>query len=256
MLCPYKPLHTPVVCPLTGKYALNTLPWNTAENSANEGLCLLLHGMHASQKQWENYSRQFSHSFPHFHLVVGSVHKAGNCPVQVAGEPFIEIVEDYLKRVPDKPVILMGTSNGSRIVSDIETRVNPELLKNRKLIVISIAGVHGGTSMMDLACKFFCTRILKYSPGVTKELVFNSKTSQDLLFSLQARQKTWKAQGTEAHHFFFATTEDQVIRPLESNFPYLEFTPLKNYKIVHKENHQTIVDRVQEQIFQIMKEQL
>jgi hypothetical protein len=119
-LCPDKPLNEPTISPKTGKYTLETLSWNANERRDSAGLCLLLHGMNASRKQWEKYTRQFPKDFPHMDYLAGPVFKAGNCSLEEAAEPFIEVVEDYLRKFPGKPLILIGTSNGSRIASYIE----------------------------------------------------------------------------------------------------------------------------------------
>lgn len=252
-VCPDKPLNEPIVSSLTGKYELATLPWNQDDSQESGGLCLLLHGMNASHKQWETYSRQFPKSFPNVHLVVGSVYKAGNCSLEAAGNPFVEVVEDYLQKFPGKPIVFIGTSNGARLASYIETQIRPELLQKRKLTVFSIAGVHGGTALMDLAHKVCCAKALRHDPAIKKELSFRSQKSKDLVASLQERQKVWEQQGTDVTHYFFATTEDEKVRPLSSSLPYLESNPARNYQIVVGESHESIVDGVQKQIFDILR---
>lgn len=252
-VCSDKPLDKSVISPLSGNYDQKTLPWNQIETQESGGLCLLLHGMNASRKQWETYSRQFPKNFPQAHLVIGNVYRAGNCSLEAAGNPFIEVVENYLAKFPGKPIVLIGTSNGARLASYIETQIKPQLLQNCKLTVFSIAGVHGGTTLMDLTHKICCAKVLRHHPEIKKELSFHSEKSIKLITSLQERQKVWALQDTKASHYFFATTEDEKVRPLGSSLPYLESTPFQNYRIVVGESHETIVDSVQSEIFEIIK---
>jgi hypothetical protein len=254
MCYPIRPLQEATVSLETGRYVLATLPWNDKSCQSSNGLCLFLHGLNASPRQWETYSRKFPSEFPNTHYLVGVVFKAGNCSLKNAGDPFVEVIEDYVQKFPGKPIVLIGTSNGGRLASYIETKINPRLLsQGSQLRVFSIAGVHGGTKLMNLAHQIGCARILRHHPDVTKELSFNSEESSRLVKALQQRQSVWKTQGVDVFHYFYAATEDEKVRPLASSFPYLGTEPRTYYEVIYGETHETIVDRVQERIFFILK---
>ncbi|MBS0624857.1 MAG: hypothetical protein JSS32_02265 [Verrucomicrobia bacterium] len=251
MVCPDQDLGISAVSNRTGKYELRKLPWNSAEAQESRGLCLMIHGLNSSPKQWESYTRQFRKEFPNAHLVVGSVHKAGNCSLQDAANPFVELVENYMEKCPGKPIVFIGTSNGARVAADVESRVNPEGLKS--LTSFSVAGVLGGSKVVDWAHKFCRCLSRLHHPAIKRDLSSMSQESQALVSALQQRQVVWKRQGAEVSHYFIATTEDEKVRPLDSSLPYLEGTPKENYWIEVGESHETIVDAVQEKIFQIMR---
>jgi hypothetical protein len=251
---PEEMIREPTVSSLTGRYDMRTLPWNDPHCKDSDGLCLFLHGLKASAKQWEAYTRQFSTHFPNTHYIAGSVFERGNCFLEEAGDPFIELIEDYLQKFPGKSIILIGTSNGSRIASYIEVNLKPELLKNSQLKVFSIAGVHGGTVLIDLAHRMGCAGMLGLHPAITSDFSCNSERTLSLVSQWRERQKIWQVQRTEVSHHFFITTEDELVRPLSSSFPRLKLTPLENYHVVHGESHETIVDGVQPQIFDLLKQ--
>jgi hypothetical protein len=192
-------------------------------------------------------------TFDYISYLAASTFKAGNCSLEEAGAPLAEIVENYLQKFPGKSITLIGTSRGAQITSYIETKLDPALLQNRTLTVFSIAGVHGGTQLMDLAHRICCAKALRNHPAIKQGLSFGSQESNQLVSSLQERQKVWAKQGTVVSHYFFATTEDEKVRPISSSLPYLESTPSKNYQILSGESHETIVVSLQNQIFTIMK---
>jgi pimeloyl-ACP methyl ester carboxylesterase len=217
------------------------MPWKHSEESA--GLCLFLHGLNASPRQWESYTRRFSRQFPETHYLAPYIVLAGNCPLEEAAGPVVQIVENYLQKFPGKPVTLVGTSNGARIALHVEAALNPDLVKaNSRLLVISIAGVLGGTKLMDLAQRICCRRFLTHHGHIKRDFSFNNRHSVQRVSALQERQQLWEQNKVDADHYFFATTEDEQVRTLSSSLPYLPSTPAAHYQVVSGHTHETIVD--------------
>lgn len=252
-VCCSKKLPDASVSVRTGRYVLKTLPWNSQNSTNSDSLCLMIPGLHVKPRQWTQYTTLLPKQFPKMHYLVGKVFKAGNCSLEEAGNPFVKVVENYAKKFPGKPIYLVGTSNGARIVSYIETKLNPKLLKGGRIKVFSIAGVHGGTRLIDLANRLCSNRLVNHHPSVQQDLAYGSETSQNLVRNLQERQRVWQQYGVQVDHYFYATTEDGKVHPVSSSLPYLESTPLKNYRVLSGETHETLVDRVQPHIFKIIR---
>ena len=106
---------------------------------------------------------------------------------------------------------------------------------------------------MDLANRICCAKVLRHHPHIARDLSFNSHSSRSLISALQGKQKVWETQGVEVAHHFFATTEDEKVRPLSSSLPYLPSTPAEHYQVIYGESHETIVDRVLPQILALLR---
>jgi pimeloyl-ACP methyl ester carboxylesterase len=217
-----------------GGFDLARLPWNDAPSS--EGLYLFIHGLGGRPHDWINYLEALD---PQFHRLAPFIPHAGRCPLQDAAAPLIPILEDYLEKFPGKPVYLVGTSNGGRIAAFLETALSPEKLEGHALSVISIAGVHGGTVMMDFLKQIGAAFI--FSPDIADNLSFNSPHSQELLHRWQEKQNEWALKGIKVEHHFYATTEDEQVRPISSSLPHI---PDAQYHLIHGHAHMTIVDGV------------
>ena len=230
----------------TKEYCLDELPWNKSQDSA--GLCLCLHGLDATFRQWEKFTQQIPQQFPTVHYLAPTILHAGNCSLEDAAMPVVKIVKDYLTKFPGNHLFLIGSSNGARVASFLEVHLNPQLFQSgASLTVISIGGVHGGTKMMDIANRVCCDPCFKKHPAVRQELSFNSDSSLQLCSQLRDKQLQWKVPVT---HIFYTTTEDHLVRPLSSTLPKITEGI---YKIISGHTHETLVDAVLPEVIEWLK---
>jgi len=227
-----------------GQYCfdLSNLPWK--DDTSSEGLYLFIHGLGGKPWEWMSYIEALN---PNIHRLAPHVPSAGFCSLENEEIPLMPILEDYLKKFPGAPLHLIGTSNGGRIASHLETHLSPELIKGRSLSVISIAGVHGGTVLIDSLKQLGVASLLH--PGVIDSLSYNSLSSQNLLKQWQDKQYEWHRHDIKVRHCFYATREDEMIWPISSALPFLPHTQVEDYHVFHGYSHLTLLDGVREDIF-------
>lgn len=223
------------------QFDLSQLPWK--DDASSEGLYLFIHGLGGRPHDWVNYLETLDDKF---HRLAPRIPSSGRCSLEDAARPLLPIIEDYLKKFPGAPVYLIGTSNGGRIASYLETELSPDLMENHELSVISIAGVHGGTVMMDFLKQIGLGCI--FGPVVADNFSYDSQFSRDLLARWQAKQNEWETHNIQVSHRFYATTEEEQVRPVSSAFPFLPNTQDDDYRIIHGHAHMTVVDGVREEI--------
>lgn len=226
-------------------YPTATLPW--ANDSKSDGLFLFVHGLKGFPIQWGGYLQQFRKESPTSHFIAPRVAEQGNCPLEIAAEPLLDLVKDYLEKFPGKPVTLLGASNGSRIISYIETHLNAEDMKGRQLNVVSIAGVHYGTKLIDWLERRRILRFIGLHPVLIQEFRWGNQFAKTLLNDWNNKQIEWKNNGIQVRHLFCTTLEDEKVINRSSSLPKLS-NAVCQYSIYCGENHQTIVSAAQKDV--------
>ncbi len=219
-----------------------TLPWMEKES---EGLYLFVHGIFGHPVCWDLYWDRVD---PKSTIFAPIVYQKGNVPLKVAASPILGAVRDYLHQHPGKPIYLFGTSNGCRITTYIENHLTVEELGTSPLRVVSIAGVFGGSRFLKTLEKYYIVQALGLHPELRTEFSWKNEVAKNLMNDWTEKQRLWKEHGKDVQHFFVATREDELIRPLQSCFPH---TPEANcfYKLYRAESHMSVVDRAVDDIF-------
>ncbi len=218
---------------------LESLPWSASNDS--KGLYLFIHGLRGHPTDWNSYQEEIKRKNPHAHLFAPQVPLEGNCALETAAYPLLEVVNNYLKKFPGRPVTLMGTSNGGRIAAYIESKLDPEILGSSRLSIVSIAGVHNGTKVVDLVKKLHLLPLARLNKDLADEFIFGSRVAKENLSAWQNKQYVWKHQNRSVRHLFCATTEDEQVRDLTSSLPY-EGTMNSVYKVFNGHSHTSIVE--------------
>lgn len=218
---------------------LQSVPWVSSNDS--KGLYLFIHGLRGHPTDWNSYQEEIKRKDPHAHLFAPQVPLEGNCALEIAAKPLLEVVNNYLKKFPGRPITLMGTSNGGRIAAYIESNLDPELLGTSRLSIVSLAGVHNGTKVVDLVKKLRLLPLVKLNKDLANEFAFGSRVAQENLSAWQNKQYVWKDQNRSVRHLFCATTEDEQVRDLSSSLPF-EGTMDSVYKVFNGHSHTSIVE--------------
>lgn len=160
----------------------------------------------------------------------------GMCSLDAAAEPVWNHVEDYVKAHPGKPVCLCGVSNGSRVAMWIDVKLRK--YGNTPVKVSTIAGVHFGSSRMDLL-NWLGIAPWMYPADLLSELTYESERSKALMEQVRGdlgeRVRSYE---------FFATTEDQSVPDLSSSIPHTGHG--QTFRILHGHSHDSIVPAVAE----------
>jgi hypothetical protein len=237
-------------------YPMSQLPWNISRPNKSRGLNLCIHGLNGSPLHWTRYAKQLKEEYPDMDTLTPHVALKGNCPIEIAAEPLLAIAEDYLKTHLDHDVNLnfIGTSNGGRLAAYIESRLDPSLMRRASLTITSIAGVHYGTTVIDLMKKIGLLRFAKITPELAKDFEWGSETAQNLHHKWREKQLIWKQKDCNVRHLFCASTEDEQVQSNSASLPLPPSTVLDNknlvytQKIYHGESHTSIVEHVQKDV--------
>ncbi len=236
----------------TWEYDNKDFPWT--DNSDSEGLYLFVHGLRSTPLVWGGYLKELEKDKPNSHFIAPIIAKRGNCSLEVAAEPLLHIVQDYLKKFPGKPITMIGTSNGSRIISYIENNLTTEEMEGATLNVVSIAGVHYGTKVVDWLEKLHLLPISTLDSKLSKEFKWGSVFAKKLLKDWSQKQNEWKENGINVRHLFCTTLEDEKVISRSSSLPLLSNATC-HYFVYNGENHQTIVTKAQKDVCKWVKQQ-
>jgi len=231
------------------KYDQNQVPWNhQPENSkqTNEGLLLFVHGLQSSPYVWKRYITEVHKTYPNMYCLAPHIPFEGDCDLALAAQPILELVQDYADKHPEKPIVLVGTSNGARINMYMETKLTSSI--PRKLLVASIAGVHYGTKQLNFLVKWNLLWVKKFHSKIVSDFHWGSQKAQECLSAWQKKQVEWKEMDVKAHHFFCASKDDEQVRPLSVSLP--QSISKATYKIFTGENHISIVPAARKDILE------
>lgn len=243
--------HNPKPHPVEGStdkfsYDLSQMSWKTraSEGKApSEGLYLFIHGLKGHPTVWKDYTKRLTKEKPQCDVIAPYVHLRGNCPLENAAEPVLQIVREYIKDNPGKPLYITGTSNGGRIAAYIETHLDPEQMNGCSLHFVSVAGVHAGTKRVEILPRNNRVVNKVIDPELVEEFRYNGSFAQGLHQKLQQKQKQWKNYGITVTHRYYASKEDTEVTPTHSALPKLD-DGNTSYQILEGESHGSIVKKV------------
>ena len=129
---------------------------------------------------------------------------------------------------------LCGVSNGSRVAMWIDVKLREH--GDTPVKVLTIAGVHFGSSRMDLL-QWLGIALWMYPADLLSELMYESERSQVLME--QVREDLGECVRS---YEFFATTEDQSVPGLSSSIPHTGHG--QTFRILHGHSHDLIVPAV------------
>ncbi|WP_420422605.1 esterase/lipase family protein [Simkania sp.] len=206
------------------------------------GLYVFIHGIHGHPSCWNAYKKAIEAHDPNADVCLIKVNNGGDCSLEEATTPILNLLKNYTTKYRDKPIALVGTSRGGPIVASLELKMR-KLAQKPKVYVGTIAGAHHGSLMMTLLKMTGCAH-LWFSPEVIEELSYKSDCSKELLEQQQ------KKLTTKRKFRSYCTTEEFQIQPCISAFSRLVIETssksiAKERFYVHGSGHLSIVDRVQ-----------
>ena len=198
----------------------------------SKGLYLFIHGLKGHASAWNGYKTAIQDNDFWADVRLVKVLNGGDCAVNDAADQIYIIINEYLKKHPNKPIALVGTSREGPIVAELELRLR-EKAPGTPVFVGTIAGANGGTLMMNLLNAIpFVNRL--YGKAVIDELSYKSEKVQEL----QGKQKAPVPQNRT--YVNYCTTEEFQIQPCTGFFQSYH----ENY-YMHGWGHISIVEGVQ-----------
>lgn len=202
----------------------------------SESLFVLVHGLRSHPSVWESHISQLK-TYPNIDVFAPFVPLQGNCSLEEAATPILPNIIDYAKAHPGNPICLLGVSNGSRIVTWLETELR-EKAPTTPVKVSTIAGVHFGSSVITLLEQFGVGKFL-FHPAILKELAYGSQKARELISRVQ---KPLPPEVAGREYEFYATTEDLHVPNLDSSLPTLNRG--EHHHLINGFGHNSIVAEI------------
>lgn len=208
---------------------------NNRWKEGNKGLYVAIHGLNGRPNIWRKQLALLQKEQPDFEIRIPFVPEKGNCALKKAVKPIEAMIRDYIDQHPDKPICLMGVSNGARIAMELEVRLRDT---TAPIFISSVAGALSGTKQMNLLKSLGLASVL-YKQVVVEEMLYQSHASKSLL----NRIRESLPEGVERVYEFYASPDDFQIKPYSGSLPVLKDKQV-NYFLVPGENHNSIVIKV------------
>lgn len=220
-------------------------PWLRSHSKI---LVVFIHGLNSSPLAFSNYLTEFLERTDGVHYFAPYVYKRGYCSLSEAVAPIMDVVQNYAYQYPNNTIILIGHSRGATIAARVEQK-----LKAKNIRLVSIAGPHYGSKIVEWAARWNLTERLGFTEQTIKEMTYQGDLVKGKLTKWQEAQKKYCEDGKQVKRFFFAATCDMRVYPMETCFPDL---PDSTYYQVRRESHESIVDGVREQVMAYIKAEI
>ncbi len=205
----------------------------------SQALFVLVHGLRSHPAAWDS-QLSILKNYPKMDVFAPVVPQKGMCSLEEATKPILPILLDYAQKNPGNPICLLGVSNGTRVITWLETELREKAPKT-PVKVSAISGVLFGSSRMNLLNRLGLAKYF-YPKALQSELVYGSSKAKELLNRLRAPLP----ENTAPRQFeFYATTEDLSVPDLESSLPKLYKGEI--FHVLHGHSHDSIVTAVAKQ---------
>lgn len=210
---------------------------NWKDNS--KGLYLIIHGLcgspitfgYALSKIINDYDSNFDIALP-------LIPFRGNCSLDLASEPILSLLMDYINKNPGKAIHIISCSNGCRISGYIESKIR-DIDVNIK--ITSIVGAYGGSRIMEQYS--FPLQLILHN-DIIKDLKLNSDTNNQLLNKMNSAI----IKGSR-HYEFYGTANDWYIPNIDDCFPDIEATTKIYHPLVEGFDHVSTAFYLRQKIF-------
>jgi len=224
---------------------LGIRPEDTYKNQwkqTSKGLYVLIHGLKGHPHVWKKHRHCLRHQQPDHDVFVPHVVDQGNCTLEKAANPILEKIREYAQKHPQKPICLIGASNGGRIATYLETQLR-EKSAHTEILVSTIAGVHFGSKMLDRVNHFWLMRkLVGHTDAIRQELSFSSERAKKLLDHVQNPLRP----ETKRTYVFYGSTEDYMATDLRTTLPRVGSDKTVHYHVFHGYGHSSLVNGVRD----------
>lgn len=202
-------------------------------NPNSDGLYLFIHGLRLHAFEWEEHLKCLEGQMDKVDVLMPKVVKKGDCSLEAAGKPILKIIMNYINSHPNKPICILGMSNGCRIALWLEYQLRQKA-PQVAVKVSATSGVLFGTRLVNFLRKFAILRIFVGCPTICDELAFGSETARKLLDRVKEPFDQDKRD-----YEFYTTTEDFELIDLCTALPRLDKG--ERYHVVPGRGHHSIL---------------
>jgi hypothetical protein len=188
----------------------------------SEGLYLIIHGLKSNPYVFGTIitdTIKKNLNTKKYDMLIPKIPFGGNCSLSDASAPIYDLVTEYINKYPKKPIHMIGSSNGCRICSYVETK-----LRNID-VDIRITALSGAYNGSNIAENYSNILSLVLCDSLITEMKLNSKVNNKL------RKKMMSPITKGSRHYEFYVSEIDLIIPNNYDcFPDVN----ANTKIYHK----------------------
>lgn len=222
------------------------------EDTRAEALCVLIHGLRGQPATYDFYHDMFKKKLGNrITIFQPHVTNKGNCSLDEAADPIYTQIALWSKEHPNRPIVLIGGSNGARLAGYIAAKLKTKQEKEieNPIQACCIAGPFYGTKMINQPdfpkwMGWMWEKVVKiiYCDTVYEELSWASDRSQSVIKEMQT--------GGEAgvHYKFYSSLADLQIQSLISGNPSIINA---EYYFSGIEGHSSLVRTAQDHIGQV-----
>jgi hypothetical protein len=228
-------------------------PYATLDQASHskKRLVVCLHGLNNDPRQFVKLLRKIKGIDPaNTAIFMPPLPKKGNEELDIMTAPLIEAINAWAQTGEDKEIVFVGTSNGSRVIKDLEAELSSTTYHNvHNVKVISIVGAWNGSALVNLARKLHLTWLMK--KPIAEEMPVDSAHCQ------KSEAEWYKAHVVfskcKREYFFLATRpgHDDLVPNYSSTLPDVG-SDKAHYAVVSGHGHNSIVPAVTNAIAQII----
>lgn len=193
------------------KYDKNTFQWK----DVTKGLYVVVHGLLGTPKLSAlSIAKYLDTSYKdEYDIIVPVVPHKGNCTLELASNPILNMIIDFIDKNPSKPIHLIGSSNGGRIVAYLEV-VLRSLRPFARIKVTGIGGVYYGSNAIHYLKSIGLAQCVLHE-DIINSLTTGSDNAISLINSMQMQQTVRRT------YEFYATANDWYIPNFDSCYPII-----------------------------------
>jgi hypothetical protein len=203
---------------------------NWKENS--NGLVVLLHGLNSHPAVWHGHvstMKKDTANYGSVDLRTPLIPKKGNCTVSESLGPIENMIRNYARNHPDKPICVLGVSNGGRLAAHLSHKLQD---LDNPLLFSGIASVLNGTQHPIFQNESF-------DPEIKKDYIWADTEAAELIKKMATVEKTNRLRES----IFYTSTEDPLVYPWYGSIPFFKDQNNDNY-YCKAQGHSSIVGHV------------
>lgn len=217
-------------------------------------LIVCLHGLNSHPYQFKQIVNDMvENDLSNTIIYIPKIIQKGNAKLDIMIKPIFQEIKQWAQKNESQELILIGTSNGSRIAKALEAKLtsSTENIGNiRKIHFISIVGACKGSYTADLANKFYLSFLV--SNAIAEEMPTNSKRIRQL-------HNDWIkgfeiCPNIEREYTYIASPHDMHVPNKDSTLMKIskKENVITRYAIVPGHGHMSIVNAVSKIISELI----
>jgi pimeloyl-ACP methyl ester carboxylesterase len=223
----------------------NEIEFSQVRPFAKKRLVVCLHGLNGSPAQYTTILEELQKKdLKETDIFVPRICKAGNAKLDEMVQPILSVISEWAKTSGEKHLVLVGISNGGRIVKAVESKLDQNI---RALHVVAIVGAWRGSRAANLVNRLGLSWLI--SKNISEEMPTDSKRMEQLNNEWQTQIQQLPTLRRE--YTFIASPHDWQVPNYDSTLPEVASNNVR-YALVPGHGHNSIVNASSKAIAEII----